>query len=159
MNRILFFMMLMVVFSCKTNIENTTTKTETAEMKTSEANSIGKGNLYGSGNEGIIAENLTITNQSDWDKLKAKMDSTNKVSTSFSKTAIDFSKHTIIAVFDEVKGSGGHSIDLSVTYYLDNTTVSITKNAPSGIATSVMTQPYHIIKITKSSLPIKFVSN
>ncbi len=164
MKKSILFIAVLVTFSCKskidsaekgnTNIENTTMDTSKTELN--DTNLIAKGNLYGSGEEGIEAQNLVITNQKDWDELIAQMDSVNKVSTGFSETTIDFSKHSIIAVFDEVKTSGGHSLELNITTNSENTLVDVNHISPKGNATSVMTQPYYIIKIYKNDLPTVF---
>ena len=155
--------MILSICSCKCKMDTITEKTnsdndkmENTELITNEYSIIGKGNLYGSGEEGIKASNLIITNQNDWDKLIAQLDAVNKVSTGFKNKTINFSEYTIIAVFDDLKSSGGHSIDLSVISNTTNTVINITKKAPNGMATTVMTQPYCIIKITKSNLPIIF---
>ena len=157
MKKEVLFIVLLCLFNCKTNKEST--NANSVKMETIESNLIAKGDLYGSGAEGIDAQNLVITNQNDWDTLKAQMNSVNKVSDGFIETTIDFSENTIIAVFDEVKGSGGHHLELEITFNSENTLVNITHVDPEGNATSVMTQPYHIIKITKLKLPIKFLSN
>jgi len=157
MKKEVLFIVLLCLFNCKTNKEST--NANSVKMKTIESNLIAKGDLYGSGAEGIDAQNLVITNQNDWDTLKTQMNSVNKVSDGFVETTIDFSENTIIAVFDEVKGSGGHHLELEITSNSENTLVNITHVDPEGNATSVMTQPYHIIKITKLKLPIKFLSN
>lgn len=157
----LLFVLLLCVFSCKTNVENTNSekaKTEKANMEISKFKVIAKGNLYGSGAEGIDAQNLIITNQKDWDKLMNQMNSVNQVSDGFSEITFNFSEDTIIAVFDDVKGSGGHRLELSHASNSENTIVYIKHIAPKGMATSVMTQPYYIISIPKSDLPIKFLS-
>lgn len=117
---------------------------------------IGKGNLYGSGEEGIKAHNSVINDENDWQDLMAKINSINKVSESFSETKIDFSKYSIIAVFDDVKSTGGHSLDLDIKPNSENIEVKVNRKSPEGMATSVMTQPYYIVKIAKSELPILF---
>jgi len=150
--------------SCKCKMDNATTEKtnsdnsnmENTELLTNGYSVIGKGNLYGSGEEGINASNLVVANKNDWDKLIAQLDSVNKVSTGFKDKTVDFSEYTIIAVFDDVKSSGGHILDLDVVTNTENTVINITKKAPSGVSTSVMTQPYCIIKISKSNLPIVF---
>ena len=101
MKKSLVLIVLLCVFNCKTNIENT--NTENVETKTMESKLVAKGNLYGSGAEGIDEQNMVITNQNDWDELITQMNSVNKVSDGFSETVIDFSQHTIVAVFDKVK--------------------------------------------------------
>ncbi|WP_299121915.1 protease complex subunit PrcB family protein [uncultured Winogradskyella sp.] len=119
---------------------------------------ISKGNLYGSGEEGIEKQNSVITNDSDWQDLMARMNSVNKISGGFSESEIDFSKYRVVAVFDEVKSTGGHSIELDIASNSENIEVNISHKSPEGMATTVMTQPYYIVKIVKNDLPISFLS-
>ncbi|WP_299098539.1 hypothetical protein [uncultured Winogradskyella sp.] len=147
----LILLALIVTFGCKCN------KTSTEMVnKQVEATLISKGNLYGSGSEGLEKQNLVITNENDWTQLLNQIDSVNKVSSGFSETKIDFSKYDVIAVFESVKGSGGHKIDVAVSTTSDNKLIQVKHSAPIGNATSVMTQPYYIAKILKSKLPIVF---
>ena len=121
-----------------------------------EATLIAKDNLYGNGAEGINKQNLVITNKSVWNNLIAQMNAVNNVSNSFSETEIDFSKYVVIAVFDEIKANGGYSLALTITDNSENIMVNVTTIAPQGFATTVITQPFHIVKILKSDLPIIF---
>ena len=121
-----------------------------------EATLIAKDNLYGNGAEGINKQNLVITNKSVWNNLIAQMNAVNNVSNSFSETEIDFSKYVVIAVFDEIKSNGGYSLALTITDNSENIMVNVTTIAPQGFATTVITQPFHIVKILKSDLPIIF---
>ena len=146
-------LILLFVLNCKT------TNVNQEKMANEDLSLIAKGNLYGSGEEDINKQNLVITNQSNWEGMIGKMDSVNKVSDSFSETDIDFSKHTIIAVFDEVKTTGGHSLELDIISNSENTIVNIIHKSPKGMATMAMTQPYYIVKISKSDLPIIFSTN
>lgn len=145
----LIVLSLIVVFGCKCHKTN-------SKMTNTASVLIAKGNLYGSGEEDIPKQNLVIQNQSDWDNLMAQMNKVNTVSDSFTETKIDFSKSTIIAIFANVKGSGGHKIELDISNTSENTLVKVNHTAPKGNATSVMTQPYYIAKIPKSDLPIIF---
>lgn len=117
---------------------------------------IAKDNLYGNGAEGIDQQNLVITDQGIWTDLLTQMDAVNDVSSSFSEIDIDFSEYTIIAVFDELKSSGGHSIELNIISNSEQVIVSISHTIPEGNALTVMTQPFHIVKISNSDLPIVF---
>ncbi|GAB4161658.1 MAG: hypothetical protein Tsb0033_19440 [Winogradskyella sp.] len=117
---------------------------------------IGKGNLYGSGAERIDKQNLVITTSEEWKDLLNKMNSVNNVTDSFSETEIDFSKYIVITVFEEVKNTGGHSLDLIIQEAKDKILVEVLRKSPDGIATSVMTQPYFIVKILKNDLPVVF---
>ena len=127
-----------------------------AKMKQENIILIGKGNLYGSGAEGVEKQNLVITTTEEWKDLLNKINAVNKVSDSFSETDIDFSEYTVIAVFDEIKNSGGHSLNLVLEETKEKILVEVLRKGPNGIATSVMTQPYYIVKIPKPSLPIVF---
>lgn len=151
MNKILVTFILLFALNCKSTQNQ-------EKMSEEDITLIAKGNLYGSGEEGIIAQNLIINNEKDWQVLMAKMNSVNKVSDGFSESKVDFSKYLVIAVFDDVKTSGGHSLDVEIKPNSKNIEVSISRNSPQGMATSIMTQPYYIVKITKSELPILFTT-
>ena len=84
------------------------------------------------------------------------MNSVNNVSDNFSETNINFSEYTILAVFDEIKGNGGHSLELSITSDSENIIVKVADLVPEGNATTVITQPFIIKKIQNSDLPIIF---
>ena len=121
-----------------------------------ETKQIAKGNLLGAGQEGLAQQNFVITDPLSWSSIITKMNSVNIVSDSFSEVNIDFSEFQVIAVFDDVKGSGGHAIDISVASDSQRIVVTIKRSSPQGNATAVMTQPYHIVKIPVSSLPVEF---
>ena len=104
----------------------------------------------------VASEEPSVTSPEEWKDLLNKMNAVNKVSDSFSETDIDFSEYTVIAVFDEIKNSGGHSLNLVIQETKDKILVEVLRKGPNGIATSVMTQPYYIVKIPKPSLPIVF---
>ncbi|EDP72529.1 hypothetical protein FBALC1_15547 [Flavobacteriales bacterium ALC-1] len=150
MNKVMTVLILLFALNCKTTTANQ------PKMGEEDIVLIAKGSLFGSGEEGIKEQNSVIINEDDWQDIMVKMNSVNKVSDSFSESDIDFSKYTVIAVFDKVKTTGGHSLKLDITPSSKNIEVNIIRKSPSGMATSVMTQPYYIVKITKSDLPIIF---
>ncbi|MEF3077977.1 protease complex subunit PrcB family protein [Winogradskyella poriferorum] len=149
MHKLMGIVILLFALNCK-SAENQ------AKMKQENIILIGKGNLYGSGAEGVEKQNLVITTTEEWKDLLNKINAANKVSDSFSETDIDFSEYTVIAVFDEIKNSGGHSLNLAIQETKEKILVEVLRKGPNGIATSVMTQPYYIVKIPKPSLPIVF---
>lgn len=118
---------------------------------------IGKGVLHGAGIEGIIEGNQIIVDEVEWDVLRGKMDISNNVSDNFSKRKIDFEKQQIIACFDKVRSSGGYTITVeSVEEFSDSIVVKIERSAPTGMTTSIMTQPYYIVVIPASTKRILF---
>lgn len=126
------------------------------ESRVIDAVLIGKGNLYGNGDENIPRQNVVIYSPADWSLLMQKMDTRNPVSNSFSETNIDFNAFQIIAVFDEIKGNGGHTIDITQVTENEATIIVTLQNLNTGGGTSVMTQPFHIVKIPKSKKPVVF---
>ncbi|MFD2541188.1 protease complex subunit PrcB family protein [Lacinutrix gracilariae] len=146
----LILVLSILTFNC--NSDNTTTNSEEEVASTL----ISKDNLYGNGDEGIAEQNMVIQNQTDWNNLLTQIDAVNTTSHTFTETDIDFSEYTIIAVFDQIRGNGGHSIDLNITSNQEVITVTVTHINPAGNAATVITQPYHIVKIEKSNLPIYF---
>jgi hypothetical protein len=136
---------------CKDNKETCFQKVEFTK--------IGKDNLYGSGKEGIAKCNLIIRSQTEWLDLISKMDSYNAVTDNFTEKNIDFSNYIIIAVFDSIKQNGGHSIDIvDININCDNMVISIS-NLNKGDMTTVITQPFHIIKVPKTKKLICFDEN
>ena len=142
---VLFFIILFSLNSCCND-----------DSETIIVDTIGKNNLYGGGEEGISKSNLVINDSENWNNLITKMNSRSNVSNSFTETDIDFTKYQIIAVFDEVKYSGGYSIDIIDITENNGTVVIKIENLKKGDATSVITQPFHIIKIKKTNKEIVF---
>ena len=62
----------------------------------------------------------------------------------------------IIAVFDKIYGNGGHSIDIIKITENENKVIVTIENILGGDATSIMTQPFHIVKIPKTDKLIIF---
>ena len=117
---------------------------------------IGQKDLYGSGRENIIQQNLIISDSNSWNELLTKVNSVNNNSDGFTETNIDFVNFMVIAVFDKVYGNGGHSIDIIKITENENKVIVTIDNVLKGNATAVMTQPYHIVKIRKTDKLITF---
>ncbi len=114
---------------------------------------IGKGALYGSGSEGITQSNLVITNDTDWQNLMNQMNSVNNVSDNFTETNIDFTTYEVIAIFLDVKANGWEVSITNITE--DNSNIYVDKIEKEYV-NSVITQPFHIVKIPKSNKPVIF---
>ena len=147
--KVLIILLSIFILSCNPEDDN-------SEMVHIQSTLIAKDNLFGNGDEGIIEHNLIISDQTTWNNLIIQMNSINNVTDNFSETDIDFSEYKIIAVFDEIKGNGGHSLELDIMSNSENIIVNVTNLAPEGNATTVITQPFHIVKILNSDLPIIF---
>jgi hypothetical protein len=84
-----------------------------SQLEAIEVVTIGKGDLYGNGVENIAKQKSVITTQVEWSQLIEAINTSNNVSSSFTEIDIDFNRFQIIAVFEEIKYSGGHSIDIT----------------------------------------------
>lgn len=103
---------------------------------------IAKGAGNGSGD--IKKSNLVIKNQKEWKDLMAEMKSAMNIQ--FEEKDIDFSQFYVVAVILEVKGNGWTIEVTEIKEYKENVIVTM-KNTP--MMNSVITQPYHIVKIPK----------
>ncbi|WP_294818869.1 protease complex subunit PrcB family protein [uncultured Flavobacterium sp.] len=116
------------------------------------------GNQELMGSENFEVPRLVIDNEADWNALKAQMDLYNPYSAGFTENDIDFSQYKVIAVIDELRTSGGYDITIaSVSRDREQITVHIEhSDSGPGNAASVLTQPFHIVKIPYSPLPVVF---
>lgn len=135
----ILMLLLLVVMGCGKRID------ETIENIT--FTTIAKGTLYGNEKEYITKSNFVISSQSDFNDLISNMSKINNISDTLTEKEIDFSKHQIIAIFDEVKSSGPS--DITITKIVERKNyieVFINKTIKDG---AVMNQPYHIVKTPK----------
>jgi hypothetical protein len=117
---------------------------------------IAQGFLSGADIEGIVRQNLVIRDNESWQNLINQMNTVTNVSETFTETVIDFSEYIVIAVFDEVKSNGGWTIDIADIVPQNNQIVVTVTNLKTGDLTSVITQPYQIVKIPVSNKEIVF---
>ena len=112
---------------------------------------IGKGGLFGNGDENISQSNLVINNQTEWQSLIDQMNSVNNVSDTFSETSVDFTNFSVIAIFLDIKQSGWEITINNITENETNISVSILETKMDN---TVITQPFHIVKIPKTNKEI-----
>jgi hypothetical protein len=114
--------------------------------------------------EGIDQGNFVITNQNDWIDFKNLIDARYielgmgnfHTENFFIETEVDFNNYNVIAVFDEVYSNGGHSIDITNIIENENSIIVTIEKLLNGNLTSIVTQPYHIVKIPITTKPITF---
>ncbi len=151
----IFLIFLLVAFvSCQSDEIAPETSKDITFTKNLDFSVVAQGNLNGS--ENIEKSNLIIQNNTSWEGLINKMNSVNNVSNKFIETNIDFSRYTIIAVFDEVYGNGGHSIDVITVKENDFNVIVKLDRLLKGNLASVITQPFQIIKVPKTAKQIIF---
>ncbi|MEE9407989.1 MAG: protease complex subunit PrcB family protein [Polaribacter sp.] len=121
--------------------------------------SLSKGNLFGAGEKGFKKENIVISSNEEWKSFLSKIDATNKVSETF-ENAIDFSKEMIVVAVDEVRSTGGFSVEIiEVVKDGDTFLIKVKSKGPKPLdmVTTAIIQPYHIVKINKTRKEIKFI--
>ena len=72
---------------------------------------------------------------------------------------VDFTQHTLLAVFAGEKRSGGYTIQIERVTRTDQAViVRVTETAPGpeDITTALITYPYQVVKIPRISLPVHF---
>lgn len=155
--RLILCTFLLVLLGCSSTIQSSKTlKKEEIVFST-----ISKGTLYGNGIEGILEEKFTITNEKQWQVFLNKINSVNNVSSSFSEININFSNHNIICVFDTIRNTGGYAIEIE-RIFIEKKNLNIVYNKkepdPMEMVTTIITQPYHIVKIQKRGEDHKFIT-
>ena len=101
-------------------------------------------------------KNYIIKNEDEWQYVKDLIKNTSSQQIS---SDIDFNKNIVIATFQGQKGSGGYSIEIiKVTESEDTVEVTILQTSPGATCgtTTVITSPYHIIKIPITTKNITF---
>jgi hypothetical protein len=143
----LILSILLTIYSCSENDNNQ------RFPQNKEFDIIYNGVLSGNGSEGITQSNMVINNTTDWQNLITQMDSFNNVSGNFSETDIDFDNYLIIAVFLEVKPNGWEVQINNITENENSLVVSTNENE---FISSVITQPFSIVKIHRTEKNIEF---
>lgn len=155
--RLILCIFLFGVLGCSSTIQpSKTLKKEEIVFST-----ISKGTLFGNGIEGILEEKFTIKNEKQWQVFLNKINSVNNVSSSFSEININFSNHNIICVFDTIRNTGGYAIEIE-RIFIEKKNLNIVYNkkepGPMEMVTTIITQPYHIVKIQKRGEDHKFIT-
>jgi hypothetical protein len=121
-------------------------------ITTLEFDTIEKGFLSG------ITEkkNLIIRTEDEWAKLWNKHTSTRIPHPE--APVINFTENMILAVFMGQKPSGGFAVEITRVERCENELVVFFNEVeppPDAVVTTVLTQPYHIIRIERSNLLVK----
>lgn len=135
------------------SIDWTVSRFETVVQEKLEFTTIDRGYRSGHTNPGyyVIQDNETWTDV--WNQhVQFMLDPSPPPS-------VDFSKHTIVAVFMGEVSTGGYAINVyDIVDTGSSISVKIEKTAPGPkcIVTQALTQPYHIVQIAKTDKPIFF---
>jgi hypothetical protein len=107
--------------------------------------------------EELANKGVVITSSSEWELLKERLHDPYCSVGDYLTKEIDFSVYQIVAVFEEIKGSGGYDIEITgITEYADKIIVKVEHFRPNGPAFTVDTQPFHIVTMPISEKEIVF---
>ena len=144
--------------SCRTTEEVIDTKPTEVHNDATQVpfKNVASGYLTGNGAEGIEEGGMVINSQENWDALRAKM---NSVNNAISEQSIDFNKMTVLAYFDQVRGSGGYTVDFATVSQIGTSVQVIVQKVDSeGNDIEIMTQPYSIVQIEKTVNTVVFIN-
>ena len=72
---------------------------------------------------------------------------------------VNFDKEIVVGLFMGTKSSGGYAIKIDHIQSDGNfTAIFINETKPTGMATSVITQPFYLARINKPTKPIRFIT-
>jgi hypothetical protein len=148
MQTLILSLILLLTISC--NKEETLSLSKAAATITPTL--IGKSSIS---NPSTPLHNVLISNQAQWDAIITSMNAVNNVSDNFTETSIDFSNFDIIAVFRNPISNSSSTVDIITIDENQTNRVVTVQNLTDGISADVA-QPFHIVKIPKSSKPIVF---
>jgi hypothetical protein len=113
--------------------------------------------MFGAGEEGLVAGIIATSTAEEMNALINQMNSVNtEIKESLISDVHFFDEYMLVFIFDKVRGSGGYSLHVkNISNTGNNIMVTADQVSPNGPAATVMTQPYVIIKVKKSSLPVQ----
>ena len=124
-----------------------------------KVSTVKKGNLKGSQLEYFLKENIIIKDKVCWIEFLELINKASNKTDEFLSSEIDFYTNSIIAVIDSEYTTNGFHLKLNVTLKRDTIFVNINRKPPNfdDLLTITPTQPFHIIQISNSELPIVFI--
>lgn len=110
-------------------------------------------------------KNYAITNGNDWQDLWDRMHLSpmvglpNQPEKPPALPEADFAREIVIASFQGLKSTGGHSIEIAKITEMQNSVEVLVRKVspgPNCIVTQAFTSPYHIVKIPRTDKEIVF---
>ncbi len=145
MKTLILSMLVLLAISC-----NKSEETNSFTPQTITPILIGKGIHSGT----AVQSNFVISNQADWLTILNSLTTEN--TNNFTQTNIDFNNFEILVSIDGTRPDTGFSINISnVIENSANITATVT-SVNNGSGFTVLSQPFHIVKIPKSTKPVLF---
>lgn len=162
MSKNIFYILLLVVSlsGCQSDDNETTgpnNNNNTNEPVAVEFTEIVHGAFYPI--EGFPPGNMVINGQAEWEALVQEMESYDEFALQDADMDVDFSTHKVIVLIDEPHNEGAGQYDIEVGSVMQSEgqiIVDVQYSVPENAVTLMFTQPFHIVKIPQSDLPIVF---
>jgi len=107
--------------------------------------------------DAVDSGNFVIKTTAEWDVFKEMANAAYQEEIdAFEGVAVDFAAYDVIATVDQWYPNGGHGIEISSVSKVDEGIVVSVEKIGEGNGTTVVTQPFHVVKIPKTTLPIIF---
>lgn len=103
----------------------------------------------------VAARREVVRDAAAWDRAWAEVQATR-----MAPPAVDFAGQVAIVACLGQRRSGGHAIEIvAVEVAEDALIVSVrtTAPAPDAITTQALTQPFHIVRVARTTLPVRWV--
>jgi len=151
--------LLLIVTACSTVKKSKNDPVASVRMVPFTA--VGKGALFGGGQEGFSETESSLhvlRTEDQWREFKSKMNSVNQISGGFKESELDFNTEMLVAIIDKVRGSGGYEITIAeVSETATKIVVAVKYSDPPEMAASVLTQPFHVIRIPTTTKPVEWI--
>lgn len=121
-----------------------------------EFESVAKSDFSG---DPVEAGNFVINTQTEWNSFETLANSIyNGEWEPLAGITTDLENYTYLVTMDEWHGNGGYTIDfVSITETNGGIVANVEDSDPDeGAVTTVHSQPFHIVRIDKTALPITF---
>jgi len=102
-------------------------------------------------------QNILFSSASEWELFLEEF--SDYELGNFTEINIDFETNQIIVAIDEIKSTGGWSVEITTITEFENEIMTNVVYSDIGNDVQVMTQPYHIVKIPKLDKPVNFSLN
>lgn len=142
-----------VISSCGTSDKM---HTETAYTAI-EFEVIKEGVLHGAGEEGISQGAISALNDENYKEVRNKINSINQeIADELVSDIHFFDEKMLVFIFDKVRRTGGYSLEVEqATLKNDTLIITARSQSPGDPATSIMTQPFQVIKMDKVDNVVK----
>jgi hypothetical protein len=107
--------------------------------------------------DAVTSGNFVIKTAGEWTAFKEMVNAAYQEDIdALEGVTVDFAAYDVISTVDQWHPNGGHGIEVSsVVRDNEGITVSV-ETIGEGNGTLVVTQPFHVVKISKTTLPITF---